>query len=278
MIKPSIFIGSSTESLNLAYLIHENLEHAVEATVWTDGIFLPSHSTFISLLDHAKKTDFAVFVFSPDDMVVMRNKKKKVVRDNVIFEFGLFVGALGIKKTFYILPEGIMDFHLPSDLLGITPLTYDPNRIDGNILSALRPSCNKIQRSVELIMPSINITVVTKSVALVISLIPTSNSIRNRVESFLVRKGMDIRIVEINMDGIKNPEEDLAEFKSRIKNFRNECDNANVREVHVFIAGPVQTGSILGAYLSNWITVKLYHNMTNGGVDEYQYWGDLSKI
>jgi hypothetical protein len=278
MAKPSLFIGSSAESLSLANTIHENLEHVVEATVWTDGTFLPSHSTFISLLDHTKKSDFAVFVFSPDDIVFIREEKLKVTRDNVVFEFGLFFGALGIKRTFFIIPSDIKDFHIPSDLLGITPLTYDTKSIQLNMRAALRPSCNKIQRSVESIMPSINITEVTKSVALVISLIPTSNSIRNRAASFLDRKCMTMPIKEINMDGITNPEEDLAEFKSRLKNFRKECDEASVREVHVFIAGPVQTGSILGAYLSNWINVKLYHNLSNGGADEYQYWSDLSKI
>jgi hypothetical protein len=37
MVKPNIFIGSSTESLEVAYSLQENLEPSAEVTVWTQG-------------------------------------------------------------------------------------------------------------------------------------------------------------------------------------------------------------------------------------------------
>ena len=44
-------------------------------------------------------------------------------RDNVVFEAGLFGGALGIRRTFILHANGSK---LPSDLLGLTSVRYDP--------------------------------------------------------------------------------------------------------------------------------------------------------
>jgi predicted nucleotide-binding protein with TIR-like domain len=44
-------------------------------------------------------------------------------RDNVVFEAGLFGGALGIRRTFILHAT---DSKLPTDLLGLTTVRYDP--------------------------------------------------------------------------------------------------------------------------------------------------------
>ena len=44
-------------------------------------------------------------------------------RDNVVFEAGLFGGALGIRRTFILHAHGSK---LPTDLLGLTSVRYDP--------------------------------------------------------------------------------------------------------------------------------------------------------
>jgi predicted nucleotide-binding protein len=59
-----------------------------------------------------------------DDMTVSRGLRKKTPRDNVVFELGLFMGAIGRDRTFIVSPRK-NDLKLPTDLLGVTHLSYE---------------------------------------------------------------------------------------------------------------------------------------------------------
>ncbi|MEH7454793.1 TIR domain-containing protein [Gottfriedia acidiceleris] len=49
--------------------------------------------------------DFAVFIFTPDDIIEVRNEKYLATRDNTMFEMGLFWGRLKRGRVFYIMPN-----------------------------------------------------------------------------------------------------------------------------------------------------------------------------
>ena len=148
-MKPKIFIGSSTERLEIAYFIQENLDFDAQTTVWTQGIFKLSRNALDSLIESLSKFDFAIFVFHPDDITQIRNKQVETVRDNLIFELGLFIGKLGKEKVFFLIPRTIDKLHLPTDLLGITPGTYDNEREDQNIQASLGPFCNQVRKELK---------------------------------------------------------------------------------------------------------------------------------
>lgn len=143
-MKPRVFIGSSVEGLNVAYAIQQNLGHDAESTVWDQGVFELSQTSLESLTEVLGKVDFGVFVFSPDDITNMRGQSVPSVRDNVLFEFGLFVGKLSRQRVFFIIPEG-EDVKMPTDMLGITPGKYDPNRQDKSYQAATGAACNQIR-------------------------------------------------------------------------------------------------------------------------------------
>jgi len=144
-MKPRVFVGSSTERLDIAYSIQQNLEYDAQVTVWTQGIFKLSTSTLDSLLTSLDNFDFAIFVFHPDDITQVRDNTFYTVRDNLVFELGLFIGRLGKEKVFFLVPRTVDKLHLPTDLLGITPGTYDNTRDDGNLLASLAPFCNEVR-------------------------------------------------------------------------------------------------------------------------------------
>ncbi len=145
--KPQIFIASSTEGLNIAYLIQELLEDDAECTVWDQGVFDPSSYTMSVLNERLKMTDYGIFVFSKDDTAMIKGREEKIVRDNVILELGLFMGSIGQKNCFIVTPSS-EKIHLPTDLTGITLLKYNPNRKDKNLKAALGPSINKIRNAI----------------------------------------------------------------------------------------------------------------------------------
>lgn len=141
-----LFIGSSVEGLPVANQLQALLEHDADVTVWHQGVFSPSSGSLESLVGIAPTFDFAVLVLTPDDVVTKRDKSKNAPRDNVLFELGLFIGSIGPGRTYFVHPRE--DMALPSDLAGITPLTYDANRSDGNLCAALGPAANSVRSKV----------------------------------------------------------------------------------------------------------------------------------
>lgn len=145
--KPKVFIASSTEGLGIARAIHSVLDHDVIPSSWPHGTFSLSNQAVEDLTKKSSDVDFAVFVFHPDDLAEIRGDVKHIVRDNVIFELGLFIGAIGRHRCYVVRPRDV-DLHLPSDLLGLTPADYDPSRED-DLMSAVVQACTKIQLEIK---------------------------------------------------------------------------------------------------------------------------------
>lgn len=123
--KPALFIDSSTESLPVANVLQSQLQYDATTSLWNQGVFGISDYTLDRLLRATKEFDFAVFVFGADDMLELRGERYLVARDNVVLELGIFAGTLGRERTFMVLQRTVERVHLPSDLQGITPASFD---------------------------------------------------------------------------------------------------------------------------------------------------------
>jgi hypothetical protein len=124
MNKPRIFLGSSGKQAKLLQAVTRGLEEVADVEPWTTT-FNPGRSTLDRLVELSREVDFAAFVFAQDDWTTIDAAEpgQASPRDNVVFEAGLFGGALGIRRTFILHANGSK---LPSDLLGLTSVRYDP--------------------------------------------------------------------------------------------------------------------------------------------------------
>lgn len=146
MPRPSLFIGSSSEGLEVARALSYQLNDTAEVTIWNEGVFEPGKETLESLVNAVDRFDFAAIVFTPDDFVHSRGEEVEAPRDNVMFELGLFIGQLGKARTFVV--KSSKPVKIPSDLAGVTTLDYDAERSDGNIRAAVSAACVPIRESI----------------------------------------------------------------------------------------------------------------------------------
>src|SRR4026207_2008338 len=129
MAKPRIFLGSSGRQEKLLEALTRGLEDVAQVVPWTTS-FNPGTTTLERLMELTGEVDFAAIVSAQDDgppnsppAPPAMESGQASPRDNVVFEAGLFGGALGMRRTFILHANGSK---LPSDLLGLTAVRYDP--------------------------------------------------------------------------------------------------------------------------------------------------------
>lgn len=123
--RPRVFIGSSTEGLEIARAVQAALYYDAEPILWCQGVFGLSGGTLETLVAECGNFDFAVFVLTADDLVRKQKQRGNAPRDNVLFELGLFMGHIGRERTFFIHCR-TDDLLLPTDLAGVTSASYIP--------------------------------------------------------------------------------------------------------------------------------------------------------
>jgi hypothetical protein len=105
-------------------------------------------------------------------------------------------------------------------------------------------------------------------VALAVSL--TGLDISEQVRAFLARQGQHWPVRVYRRDEEMNPA-DLPGVLQQLLRLKNELSLEGVTEVHLFYAGPVALGIMLGGLLHKWTPVKVYH--LNSLTGQYEFWG-----
>jgi len=146
--KSRVFIGSSSEGIEIARAIQSELHKDYSVEIWNQNTVFGLGSATIEALETAVELyDFGIFVFTPDDKITMRGAEHMVPRDNMIFELGLFIGKLGRFRAFAVKPYGT-EIQLPSDLKGMSIASYNPDSV--NIDAAIGPACRQIRVAINL--------------------------------------------------------------------------------------------------------------------------------
>ncbi len=148
MDKPRIFLGSSGKQEKLLQALTRGLEDVAYVEPWTTS-FNPGTTTLERLLELTHEVDFAAFVFARDDWTSTSpsaspppESAQASPRDNVVFEAGLFGGALGMRRTFILHASGSK---LPSDLLGFTCIRYG----EATTAAEMRVVNQKLRKAIE---------------------------------------------------------------------------------------------------------------------------------
>lgn len=151
-MKYKVFIGSSSEHLDYAESIQLNIEklEGIEAICWNQGVFRPGHYPLEDLLINLEEMSFGIFVLAPDDFIEIRKENYSIVRDNVILEMGMFYGALGRERTFFIAPQDKeKKLRIPSDLEGMNYATYSLDSSEDNYDQRVGSACTQIKRIIK---------------------------------------------------------------------------------------------------------------------------------
>jgi CRP/FNR family transcriptional regulator, cyclic AMP receptor protein len=149
---PHIFVGSSKEALPVAREIEQGFAtDNFVVQIWERETFLASETAIESLENAIGRADFAVLVLAPEDDVVSRDIAQRAPRDNVVFELGLFMGALGRRRT-YIVSPAYTPMKTPTDLLGITPLYYSQD-MKVELSARIAPISDAIRKRIVALKP-----------------------------------------------------------------------------------------------------------------------------
>ena len=144
---PKLFIVSSSEALDVAREIQSQLERDVFSTVWDQGVFFAGGYPLEVLEKAVSEADFAIAVAQPDDIVEFRGNRLPTLRDNVLFELGLFMGKLTRHRAMLVHPR-TPELRLPSDLHGLTLVSYTPGSSD-ELSARLAPVCNHVRKIIK---------------------------------------------------------------------------------------------------------------------------------
>lgn len=145
---PVLFIGCAAEDVKIAEEIELKLKFSdINVQIWTTGVFGASGIPIEDLLAAVESSDFAAFLLEPDDKVTSRGDEYDAPRDNTIFELGLFMGSLHRERTF-LIKEHNSKVKIPSDLFGITPITYKL-KAGGDMEKALNTVCTELKKTIK---------------------------------------------------------------------------------------------------------------------------------
>lgn len=133
----------------------------LEVRLW-DEMLYPGDHPLDGLRREVLRSDFALMVATPDDVLEMRQQTGFVARTNILFELGLFMGALGRNKSMLLVVADARgdtrrEVTLPTDLTGITQLRATLER-DRTLEDVLRRPADQLVQAIDRASRNLEIT------------------------------------------------------------------------------------------------------------------------
>src|ERR1700733_11389556 len=125
--KPQIFLASASEATReldaLTILLGKG--HWALIKPWDVALEFSGTSMLSALLKIVEEIDFAVILYTGDDVVRSKGTLRSAPRDNVLFELGFFLARLGPDRVLVVSP--IKTPKIPSNYAGYGTISYDPS-------------------------------------------------------------------------------------------------------------------------------------------------------
>jgi prolyl-tRNA editing enzyme YbaK/EbsC (Cys-tRNA(Pro) deacylase) len=122
-----IFVASSLEAKDEDKFIRTILEeNNIDAVTWKD-IFHSGEFNLDSLLNITQRVHGAIIISTCDDKIWYRGTESMAPRDNILFEMGLFIKALGTKHVALVFckNEKGESPKTPTDIQGLNVILFD---------------------------------------------------------------------------------------------------------------------------------------------------------
>jgi prolyl-tRNA editing enzyme YbaK/EbsC (Cys-tRNA(Pro) deacylase) len=127
MQKLKVFVASSLEAKAEDKFVRGVLEeNSVDVITWRD-IFHVGEFSLDSLLNISQEIHGAIIISTPDDKVWYRGSELFAPRDNILFEMGLFIKALGAKQVALVFckDEKGLTPKIPTDISGLNVIFFE---------------------------------------------------------------------------------------------------------------------------------------------------------
>jgi prolyl-tRNA editing enzyme YbaK/EbsC (Cys-tRNA(Pro) deacylase) len=125
-----VFVGSSIEAKEDDKFIRRILEsNDITPIAWRD-VFHPGEFSLDSLINISNKVHGAIIISTADDKIWYRGKEGLAPRDNILFEMGLFIRALGKKHVALIFCKDVSGQNpkIPTDIHGLNVIFFEKNK------------------------------------------------------------------------------------------------------------------------------------------------------
>ena len=145
----TVFVGSSQEAFEHYEQVCGTLEEQGHDVRGWKASFEKGEGFLAALIRMTEAVDAALLIATPDDLLCYRGEQSHVLRDNVLFEAGLFIGALG-RSAAGIVVAGGSKIKLPSDLAGVSTFSLRDGRENAFARDVRRWATRVRQRSTKL--------------------------------------------------------------------------------------------------------------------------------